>query len=114
MKVKTNLKAGGVHMPSFHYIVPEPEFTTHYFAMIARDVKIDDPAEDERMIDYVMRAFTEEDEPMIRACQELMGTADLFSLKAAILKTDAPAVQARRMIAKLLGQEESALTLAAE
>jgi phenylpropionate dioxygenase-like ring-hydroxylating dioxygenase large terminal subunit len=42
---------GGVHMPSFHYLVPETEFTTHYFAAIARDVKINDAAEDEQMID---------------------------------------------------------------
>jgi Vanillate O-demethylase oxygenase C-terminal domain len=61
-----------------------------------------------------MRAFTEEDQPMIHACQELMGTVDLFSLKPAILKTDTAAVKARRMLAKMLEQKESALTLAAE
>ena len=50
--------------------------------------------------DLVRKAFTEEDEPMMQACQALMGTTDLMSLKPAILQTDAPGVQARRLLNK--------------
>ena len=41
-------------------------------------------------------AFENEDEPMIRACQDMMGTTDLFSLKPVLLKTDVAAVRSDR------------------
>ncbi len=92
--------ADPLNLASVHYLTPETDRSTHYFAAISRNLKIDCAEEDTRMRDFMMRAFTEEDEPMIRACQELMGTTDLFSLKPAILKTDIAAVQARRILQK--------------
>src|SRR5215472_16416203 len=89
---------GGLHMPSVHYIVPETAVTTHYFAAIGRNVNIHHRHEDSRIINIALRAFTEEDEPMIRACQQLMGATDLMSLRPAILKTDSAAMQARRIL----------------
>lgn len=97
---------GGLHMPSYHYLVPETERTTHYFAAIARDVNINDTQEDERMIGLIYEAFTEEDAPMIRACQELMGTTDLMSLDPAVLQSDVAAMQVRRILKKLISDED--------
>lgn len=94
-----------LHLPSMHYLTPETEGITHYFACQARNRKIEDPAEDELMRSWVVKAFTEEDAPMLRACQSLMGTNDLLSLKPAILKTDAAAIQARRIVSRLLTEE---------
>lgn len=94
--------AAPLNLASVHYLTPETDRSTHYFAAIARNVKIDASDEDVLMRDFMMRAFIEEDEPMIRACQDLMGTTDLFSLKPAILKTDIAAVQARRILQKRL------------
>jgi vanillate O-demethylase monooxygenase subunit len=75
---------------------------THYFFAMGRNVMIDDPEQTRLMAEFARRAFEEEDEPMIKACQSLMGTADLFSLRPAILKSDVAAIQARRAIAKLM------------
>ncbi|MCJ2180743.1 aromatic ring-hydroxylating dioxygenase subunit alpha [Novosphingobium album (ex Hu et al. 2023)] len=94
-----------LHMPSVHYLTPESENVTHYFAAIARNRKLDDPAEQKRMHDMALKAFTQEDEPMVNTCQSMMGTADLMAMKPVILKTDVAAVQARRVIAKLVKRE---------
>lgn len=99
-------RENALRLPSVHYLVPETEFTTHYFVAVGRDRLIDSVELDDQMIGFVMRAFVDEDEPMIRACQDLMGTANLFDLKPAILRTDAPAVQARRILAKRIRNEQ--------
>ena len=95
-----------LNLPSAHYIVPETETTAHYFVAISRDVKISDPVEDDHMIAIVLDAFVNEDEPMIRRCQELMGTTDLMALRPMILETDRAAILARRILARLIGSEE--------
>jgi vanillate O-demethylase monooxygenase subunit len=96
----------GLHMPTCHYIVPETEFTSHYFVAVGRDFMIDDADEDARMINLVLKAFSEEDEPILQACQTLMGpVSDLFSLKPVILKTDRAAVHARQILTKLIHRE---------
>jgi hypothetical protein len=43
--------------------------------------------------------------PMIAACQQQMGTTDLFSLKPVLLQTDVATVKARRRVDSLLQQE---------
>ena len=101
-------QARALHMPSVHYLTPESETTTHYFAAIGRNQKLGDVEEDRRMIHFLEKAFVEEDEPMLRACQDLMGTTDLFALDPIILKSDAAAIQARRTIERLKVAETSA------
>ncbi len=44
----------------------------------------------------------------MRACAELMGATDLLSLNPAILKPDASAIQARRILDKLIRREAQA------
>jgi vanillate O-demethylase monooxygenase subunit len=95
-----------VSIPSVHYLVPETATTTHYFFAMGRDAAIADANETERMGGIAMRAFLHEDEPMIHACQELMGTDDLFALQPAILRTDVAGVQARRILGQLLAREQ--------
>jgi hypothetical protein len=56
-------------------------------------------------MEFARRAFEEEDEPMIAACQEQMGTTDLFSLKPVLLQTDVASIKARRRVDALLQQE---------
>jgi len=99
--------AGGLWQPTLHYITPETEYSTHYFAAMGRNVKIDDPEEDRVMVDFTMRAFTQEDEPMIVACQQQIGkVTDIFELRPVVLRSDAAAVQARRMLARLIREEQ--------
>ena len=45
---------------------------------------------------------------MIAACQERMGTVELMELGPLLLKSDAAAVGARRVLTKLIDQENRA------
>jgi vanillate O-demethylase monooxygenase subunit len=96
---------GGARYLQAHYITPETEFSSHYWAAVGRDVDVENKEEDAYEMELFTRAFVEEDEPMIRACQELMGTSDMMSLRPAVLKSDAAAIQARRILSKLIRQE---------
>jgi hypothetical protein len=96
-----------LHMPSLRFLTPETETSTHYFSAVARNRVLGDANENERMRSNSVQAFVEEDEPMVRACQDMMGTVDLFSLRPVILKTDLAAVQARRILAKLIKAEHA-------
>jgi vanillate O-demethylase monooxygenase subunit len=95
------------YINTLHYLAPETENSTHYFVALGRNMRIDDEAESQRILNIVMKAFSQEDEPMMRACAGLMAGADLFDLNPAILKTDVAAVQARRILAKLIKAEQA-------
>lgn len=98
--------AEGPSMPSAHLLTPETDRTTHYFWAAARDSLRDDAELSEKIRSGIDAAFRNEDGPMIAACQERMGTTDLMSLKPLLLKSDAAAVNARRVLAKLIAQEQ--------
>ena len=101
-------KAKPVHMHVNHFLTPETEHTTHYFASVSRDTNIDDKKEDELMVARVVKAFVEEDEPMVVACGQLMeGETDLLALKPVILSTDTAGVQTRRILARMIAAEAS-------
>lgn len=107
-------KDSGVHMPSAHFLVPETETSCHYFYAISRSERLDDDAITAAMGEIVLRAFAEEDAPMIRDCQAVMGDADFFSLRPVILETDIAAVQARRVLAKMVREEQREITASTE
>lgn len=96
----------GLLMPSLHLLVPESETSTHYFYVQSRNVELENDELTALINEVTRRAFVEEDEPMVRACQEMMGTSDLFSLKPAMLSTDGGAVRARHLLEKLIAQEQ--------
>jgi vanillate O-demethylase monooxygenase subunit len=97
----------GATMWSAHLLTPESEHSTHYFWAGARDTCRDDAQLGERIRQAITTAFVAEDGPMLAACQQRMGTVDLMSLKPLLLKSDAAAVGARRILSKLLEQEDS-------
>lgn len=96
----------GVVLPLLHLLTPVDEHNTHYFFALARNVAIDDAQAQAGMMEFARRAFEEEDEPMIAACQAQMGTTDLFSLRPVLLQTDVATVKARRRLDALLQQEQ--------
>lgn len=98
----------GLQLPSAHLIVPESATSCHYFYAISRNLELDDTAKTDTMAKMVVKAFTEEDEPVIRQCFEMMGGQALFDLKPAILESDIAAVQARRILDKLVRAEAKA------
>ena len=99
-------EAGQYLQPSLHLLVPQDAQHTHYFFAVARNRYLDS-AEHSALIERDMRrAFEQEDEPMIQACQQLMGTPALFDLKPVLLPTDVAAVRARRLLDQLIAQEQ--------
>ena len=97
----------GATMWSAHLLTPETERSTHYFWAGARDSRRDDAELGEKIRLAIPAAFVSEDGPMIAACQERMGTVDLMELRPLLLKSDAAAVSARRVLAKLIDQERA-------
>tara|TARA_A100001391_G_scaffold119260_1_gene81161 strand:- start:7583 stop:8620 length:1038 start_codon:yes stop_codon:yes gene_type:complete len=98
-------KEDGVHIPTLHYLAPESETATRYYFAMGRNAAIDDEDATREMARMARTAFEQEDEPMIKACQDMMNTTDLFSLRPAILKTDIAGVQARRLLAKRIAAQ---------
>ena len=94
-------------VPSAHFIVPETETTCHYFYAVSRNDMLDDPGITKTMLDIVVAAFADEDAPMIRACQAGMKGQEFWSLKPVVLETDLAAVQARRVLSKLIKEEQA-------
>lgn len=95
----------GVFLPTLHLLVPENEERTHYFYAMGRNVAVDNEELSAITAKMARHAFEMEDEPMIRGCQEMMGTTDLFALKPVLLKTDVAAVRARILLDRLIAQE---------
>jgi nitrite reductase/ring-hydroxylating ferredoxin subunit len=79
-----------------HAITPETDQTSHYFFSGTAN-----------LASLKRNPFTEEDEPMLAACQEMMAGAEFWSLKPAVLPTDAGAIMVRRQLDKLLREEAS-------
>jgi vanillate O-demethylase monooxygenase subunit len=96
----------GIHIPQFHIITPETEFTSHYFFVNGRNRRQKEPEIDQAMLDFFDLAFARQDEPMIEMVQANMGpVSDINALNPILLKTDAAPVAARRMLASLIEKE---------
>jgi nitrite reductase/ring-hydroxylating ferredoxin subunit len=98
-------RGSGVRIPSAHFIAPETEDTCHYFWALSRNVELDDEAKTRAMGETAMFAFEKEDEPVIHACFSMMEGKEFFSLKPAILETDAAAIRARQVLKKLIAEQ---------
>lgn len=88
-----------------HLITPETEHSTHYFWIHTRNRMIDDMGADERARTILTNAFVNEDEPMIRACQDYMDGVEFFSLQPLYLETDYAGTRCRRILQKRIAAE---------
>lgn len=96
----------GVSSSNLHIMTPESESTTHYFFANTRSFLQDD-GEFNSFIDQILiGVFANEDKPMVEAQQQLMGSADFWSLKPLLLPGDAGAIRARRILDRLIAQEQ--------
>ena len=95
----------GVHNLEMHLLTPETETSTHYFWADARTYGINDPVVEENNRRALEHAFIGQDKPMLEAQQAMMGTAELWSLNPVMLQGDAAALRARRVLARLIGEE---------
>ena len=104
----------GVMTPSAHLLTPETEYSTHYFWTAGRNRLQDEEALDKILYDAVMEVFTTQDGPMIEAQQRAMGeSTDFLSHNPVILKADAAGIRARRMMNKLIREEQAGENLSA-
>jgi vanillate O-demethylase monooxygenase subunit len=96
----------GLCMPAAHLLTPETEWTTHYFWMTARNRMSEDEELSRTIQSKYDHAFRHEDEPMIAAIQERMGTTDLDSLNPIYMISDRAAGRARQVLASLIAEEQ--------
>jgi vanillate O-demethylase monooxygenase subunit len=89
-------------------MTPETEFTTHYFWSNSRDFRVDDAELHAQLESGLRFAFEQQDKPMIVAQRESMEDAEFWSLNPVVLEGDAGAVRARRVLRRLIHEEQTA------
>jgi len=94
-------------LPSLHAFTPETEGTTHYVWAVARDFAVGDAAFSDTMRGALQYAFENEDMPVIRDAHRLMAGAAFWSLNPVVLTGDSGGVRARRVLERLIGEEEA-------
>ena len=77
-----------------HIVTPETATTTHYFFRNAANP-----------VGFKRDPFSEEDEPMLAACQTMMGDRDFWSMRPVVLPSDKGAIRVRRHLDKLIREE---------
>jgi phenylpropionate dioxygenase-like ring-hydroxylating dioxygenase large terminal subunit len=95
----------GIHLHVVHLLTPVSMSETKYHWIATRNFGIDDESVGKSLHAAIHHAFTREDEPMIAAVQERMGTTDLMSLQPVLLAGDAAGMRARRLLDKLRREE---------
>ena len=91
-----------------HTVTPESEFKTHYYFATRRNHAEGDAQYNDIKIKAMHDAFEGEDGPMLLAVQKEMGeTSDFFSLKPVLLSGDAAPVRVRRLLQKLIADEQA-------
>lgn len=93
------------HRLTLHNMTPESQTKTHYFMCTTRRFAVDDAGVTEQLRTALMRAFVEEDKPMLEKQQARMGNAEFWSLKPILLKIDSGAVRVRRKLDALITAE---------
>jgi phenylpropionate dioxygenase-like ring-hydroxylating dioxygenase large terminal subunit len=106
VQMNTDRKIGS-HTEGANLITPSDENHTYYFWSNARDSNIHDKEIDAGIKKGVGGTFEFEDGAMVADVSELMGTNDLMSLKPLLLPSDEAAVRARRIMAKLIAEEQA-------
>ncbi len=93
---------------SSQFLTPETESSTHYFWQVSRDYGLNDAALTRIIETSVAKAFTEQDEPMVAACQRRMNGRGFWDMKPVLLPNDAGAIRARRLLDRLAAAEQRA------
>jgi phenylpropionate dioxygenase-like ring-hydroxylating dioxygenase large terminal subunit len=107
-EIGEDIETTGCLQPSAHLLTPETENSTHYFWVAGRNSKLDDPEIHEMVRQGVSNVFTLQDAPIIESQQRAMGgSVDFLSHNPTILKADAAGIRARRILRKLIQEEQN-------
>lgn len=98
----------GSEAPSVHFFTPETATTTHYFYAMCCPRSVGPMADEiaRQQTEAVRGPFETEDLPVVEAQQEMIGDVDFMSLNPILLPSDAGAGRARRVLAKMIAEEE--------
>ena len=100
-----------IHRTGTHLMTPETETTCHYFFAHTRNFQIDDTRVDARTRRWQKSGLTEQDGPIIEACQRMMGDeSNIMNMQPALFPFDEAAVRVRRMLQRLIDVEATADT----
>ena len=98
-------REAGHSMPGAHILTPETETSTLYFW--SGSLNADDPAPLDQFRENFVNTFEFEDKPMIeRVAVAMEGQTDLLAMKPLLLRSDAGAIMARRVMAELINKEK--------
>jgi phenylpropionate dioxygenase-like ring-hydroxylating dioxygenase large terminal subunit len=95
------------HKYAFHIITPETEHSTHYFYGTSACFSDADASQAKLICDAQTQAFLTEDNPMIEAVEDRMGGAEFWSLRPAILPSDAAGIRVRRRLEQMCRAERA-------
>ena len=101
-------------LPSLHAFTPESADVTHYVWAVARDFALGNEEFSAGLRASLEAAFEHEDMPIIRDVHRLMAGRDFWDLKPIILTGDSGGVRARRVLARLIAEEQDGARIAAE
>ena len=91
-----------------HIYTPETETTTHYFTAERFDPAFESPEHaQERSTQLMELVFNKEDNVVLAAIQNEMGSQDFWEMNPVLLATDKACVMARRHYDKLLRAEQA-------
>jgi phenylpropionate dioxygenase-like ring-hydroxylating dioxygenase large terminal subunit len=91
----------GVEAMTWHIVTPESADRTHYWYWGCRNFSIS-PEANAVIAPMIEHTFTQQDKPMLEAQQQRMGSAEFWSLKPRLLRSDAAAIRVRRKLDSLI------------
>lgn len=108
LRLYFEFQSGGEKLiiPSAHFLTPETPTTTHYIVRGGHQENRDQPGYTAMVRAGVLGIFSSEDVPMIEAQQRFIGGREFMECQPAILKMDAAAIRARRLLAKKIRGEQ--------
>lgn len=98
----------GLYLHIVHMLTPIDMQHTQYIWVVGRNFLQDNQEVSQAMQAQVNYAFVHEDEPMIEAAAAYMKSEDLLSLNPVLLSTDGAPIRARRILKKLIADEQGA------
>lgn len=103
-------REGAMQIPQAHILTPADEHTTHYFWSTTRYNDLDNGEVDAMLTALFSEAFDAEDKPIIEAAYANVRGKDFWQQKPLSLGIDQGGTRARRMLERMIGQEQQATT----
>jgi phenylpropionate dioxygenase-like ring-hydroxylating dioxygenase large terminal subunit len=96
----------GVWVYGTDILTPKDNDTTYYFWAVSRNHGLDDPEVGKAWEQAIELAFAGQDKPMVEDVHAMMGGESFEDLDPVLLATDAGPIRCRRLLAKLIDDQE--------